>query len=877
MTSSGLTRSDNPKSSSSRKLGLTALAVVLGGAAFLYSALWIYNNNWVPSVELGYETDYVPKEHCQYVTKVQPDSPAEKAGLRPGDKILSIAGEDLKSADSLPKVYARYHPGDSVQMTVDCAAANARVVMTGVFRARHPLSTEGELADLLGEGIGKTFPIAFLLVGLTVLFLRVENPNAWLLALMFASFIAAPSLPSMFRGITTPLRPFALAYRAIFNSLLGALFYFFFAVFPVRSPLDRRVPWLKWLGLGLGAFLAIPGLGVGGPHAPLAVVRIMGARGANILWLTFNYDFLALGIVSLLSNAAGASTPEARRKLRVILLGTLVGVVPAAAQAGAVDFFGFHLPMLLSFALVLLLFLFPLSFAYAVVKHRVLEIPVLLKRSARYLAVQRGFTILLSLLSVGVAFAFARSFAHYLGPLMEAALPGGILLGTCFGGLMLWTGAEVHRRAGQRIDRAFFRSAYDARQVLENLAHNTRTAKRREQLAALLEGEINQALHPTSVAVYLEASDGRLKLVSATAKANCKPVLAPDLPWLEELERRGEPWEVAWEPAENGEELSHLGPVQPECLVPLFGPEGKLTGVIVLGSRLSEEPYSREDRRLLASAASQAAVTLETIRLGEDIAERIEAERRSVQEMEFARQVQSRLFPQKLPALQTLDYTGACIPTRQVGGDYYDFLELRPGRVALVLADIAGKGISGALLMANLQANLRSQYALALEDLPRLLRSVNHLFFENTTENSYATLFFADYDDSTRRLRYVNCGHLSPLLLRAGSGQNPAPLQVERLGPTATVVGLFDQWECTVAETRLAPGDTLVLYTDGITEAANAAGEEFGESRLVEFLQARHPMPVTSLLETLVAAVHDFSPSEQADDITLVIARARPD
>ena len=109
--------------------------------------------------------------------------------------------------------------------------------------------------------------------------------------------------------------------------------------------------------------------------------------------------------------------------------------------------------------------------------------------------------------------------------------------------------------------------------------------------------------------------------------------------------------------------------------------------------------------------------------------------------MEFARQVQTRLFPQKLPGLATLQYTGGCIPARHVGGDYYDFLELQPGRLALVLADIAGKGVSGALLMANLQANLRSQYALALEDPRRLLESVNRLFFQSTDANSYATLF----------------------------------------------------------------------------------------------------------------------------------------
>jgi serine phosphatase RsbU (regulator of sigma subunit) len=203
-----------------------------------------------------------------------------------------------------------------------------------------------------------------------------------------------------------------------------------------------------------------------------------------------------------------------------------------------------------------------------------------------------------------------------------------------------------------------------------------------------------------------------------------------------------------------------------------------------------------------------------------------------------------------------------------VGGDYYDFLESRPGRLALVLADIAGKGISGALLMANLQANLRGQYAEVLDDLPRLLKSVNQLFYENSSNSSYATLFFGDYDDSSRRLRYVNCGHLPPLLVRGDE-------QVERLTATNTVLGLFEKWECSVAEVQLAPGDTLVLYTDGVTEAENAQEEQFGEPRLIETMLAERHLAVRSLLETIVETVQKFSEGEQADDITLVLARCR--
>jgi serine phosphatase RsbU (regulator of sigma subunit) len=189
------------------------------------------------------------------------------------------------------------------------------------------------------------------------------------------------------------------------------------------------------------------------------------------------------------------------------------------------------------------------------------------------------------------------------------------------------------------------------------------------------------------------------------------------------------------------------------------------------------------------------------------------------------------------------------------------------GHLGFVLADIAGKGISGALLMANLQANLRSQYATALQDLPGLLRSVNQLFFENTDDHSYATHFFGDYDDSTRRLRYVNCGHLPPMLLRKNGG-------VERLLPTATVLGLFEKWECTLAEVGITPGDILALYTDGVTEAPSAAGEDFGESRLLETLKSQSHLPVGSLLQSVVEAVEQFSGGQQHDDVTLVIARS---
>jgi sigma-B regulation protein RsbU (phosphoserine phosphatase) len=874
-----------------RKPLLAILATLFAAATALYSLLWMYNTRWRAGVELGFEDEYVASERCDLIKGVSNDSPAEKAGLKRGDRIVEISGRALRDSYSISDEWARHRPGDSIQLTIKRPNVSAPLVIKGIFRARRDTSKEGGITQHLSEEIVDTYPVAFLVVGLAVLFLRLEDRNAWLLALMFGGFIAIADSGNGFAGLRPSLRLFALVYRAIFDSLVPALFYVFFAVFPTRSPLDRRLPWLKWIAFVLAAGFNLPRL--------LSNILPTGAvsgwlRGGHpsIPVFCFNYGLVALGLVSLMWNAIGATTPEARRKSRVILWGTLVGVVPATLYLAATDFLGFRAALWLVAALILLLWIFPLSFAYAVVKHRVLEIPVLLKRSARYLLVQRGFLFLHIVVSMGAAvvFAWGLSRAQFVTPV---GLTGGVI----FGSALAFGGIRIHKATSQRIDRAFFRHAYDARRILEDLVEKTRTATNRNELAALLEHHLRQALQPVSFAVYLEVSDGQLSAVGGNVPPELQTIPASQ-PMLMQLARHGRPWEVS--SFGNAPQPFPLAPLQPDCLVPILGRDGRLVGLVVLGQRLSEEPYSREDKQLLASVASQAGVGLESIRLGEKIAERLEAERRAAQEMEYAREVQARLFPQKLPHLETLEYTGGCVQARQVGGDYYDFLELRPGRVALVLADIAGKGISGALLMANLQANLRSQYALALDDLPRLLKSVNQLFYENTGESSYATLFFADYDDSSRRLRYVNCGHLPPLLLRAGQGSPdrgviPAKLvlrgsggagihsveegnlspAVERLQPTCTVLGLFDHWECSVAEAQLAPGDTLVMYTDGVTEAESEGGEEFGEDRLIEILRCQRHLPAPMLLETIVATVQEFSDRKQADDITLVIARCK--
>jgi sigma-B regulation protein RsbU (phosphoserine phosphatase) len=842
---------------------LLALALIFAASALLYAVLWMAAVRQAPSVELGYDDPYLASGHAMLVRSVTAGSPAEKAGVLPGDRIIAIYGRAIRSADFQTTVWRQHQPGDTVQLTIRRSGRPEPMVVTGVFRAR----LSGNLTEYVFEEVRDLYPVPFVVVGLAVLFLRLTDPRAWLLALLFASFLQTPGQAEAIVAMTPLLGPFALAYKALFQAMLGPLFYFFFAVFPNQSPLDRRVPWLKWVALALGIFFGLPGLRTGNMQIPLVISNLLGPGLSQKIVLFHVYGFITLGLISLAVNFYSTHDPESRRKLRVILWGAAVGVGPPAIERAAEDFGGFGPRSWMNTLIVLVLAIFPLSLAYAVVKHRVLEIPVLLKRSARYLLVQRGFTILLALASVGLTFLFASFFALHFERLIEAAQPSGIALGVVFGSALLWGGSQVHKHVSGRIDRAFFRSAYDARVILEDLAANIRRTTGRAEIAQLLQRHLMQALRPSSLIIYFQGGDHQLIAASGAVPGELSSI-SMDVPLLSELAERGQPWDFPPADQDGAATKSTLEALHPDCLAPMLGRGAGLVGLLVLGRRLSDEPYSGEDKRLLASVASQAATALENITLAEEIAERLEAERRTAVEMEIAKEVQDRLLPQAPVRLKTLDCAAQCIQARSVGGDYYDFLDLGPQHVGLVLADVSGKGVHAALLVANLQAHLRSQSGIVPEDPVRMLQVVNRMIWKSTSPEHYATLFYALYDDSTRRLKYVNCGHNPPILMhRDGS--------VERLAATATVIGLFERWESTVREAQLTDGDVLVVFSDGVTEAERSEDEEFGEERLIDELRATRHLAAIEIVSSILNSVQQFSAGAQSDDLTLLIARAR--
>jgi sigma-B regulation protein RsbU (phosphoserine phosphatase) len=292
------------------------------------------------------------------------------------------------------------------------------------------------------------------------------------------------------------------------------------------------------------------------------------------------------------------------------------------------------------------------------------------------------------------------------------------------------------------------------------------------------------------------------------------------------------------------------------------------------------------------AVAWQMALAIENAQLVHQRAE----EERLAHELKFAAEVQRRLFPQCPPTVAALDLCGVCHPARGVGGDYYDFLALGNGLLGIAVADVSGKGMSAALLMSVVQASLRVQATTAAGvngQLTELVASMNRLLYQSTDASHYATFFYALFDERARRLSYVNAGHNPPMLFRRGrrvsahtvgegssGAASPEPgLVREPFYPLARggpVIGLLEDCAYEHEMIELQPGDVPVAYTDGVSEAQNPEGDEFGEARLAEVIAAHAHLSAEELRDRIVAGLRAWvCDAPQYDDLTLVVMKVK--
>jgi sigma-B regulation protein RsbU (phosphoserine phosphatase) len=275
-------------------------------------------------------------------------------------------------------------------------------------------------------------------------------------------------------------------------------------------------------------------------------------------------------------------------------------------------------------------------------------------------------------------------------------------------------------------------------------------------------------------------------------------------------------------------------------------------------------------------SAAQTALAREVARLTAAIGREMAQRERLNRELEIAREVQEHLFPQRLPPVPGLDYCGHCRPAREVGGDYYDFLELSDGRLGIAIGDVSGKGVGAALMMASLEASLRA-LAPVVRDLADLMGRVSSLVCQASAANRFATLFYAEYNPAARQLTYVNAGHNPPLVLRDAPRNAPPDnnggCEVMRLEIGGPVIGLFPGPYQRGVFSHEA-GDLVVLFTDGVSESMNVRDEEWGEERLIEFVKTCHGLSAMEGTSRILAAAQSFAGgAPQHDDMTLVVLR----
>ena len=559
----------------------------------------------------------------------------------------------------------------------------------------------------------------------------------------------------------------------------------------------------------------------------------------------------------------------------MLAFGSLCSLGPLTVIFGILPHFGINAHNGKWFEVVVpFVALFPLTLAYVVIVQRAMDVRILLRMGTKYLLAKA--TIVILEIAIGSAFVFG-----FLVPMMqrkEHQTLNILILVVAVAVLIrvFLMRDSLSSRMRRWLDRKFFREAYNSELVLSELSEQTRKFVDKGPLVETISRRVSEILHVPQIAVWLRGSNVFQLQQSVGLSLNGPILLSEESMTVQNLARTNRPATVfqdrpeEWFEQADDREKETLRRVNAELLLPLSGRE-RLMGLMTLGPKLSEQPYTPTDLRVLQSLAAQTGLALEISELALSLAQEAAHRERINREIEIAREVQQRLFPQKLPQIPGLDFAGMCRAALGVGGDYYDLIQLENGLLGIAIGDVSGKGISAALLMASLRASLRGITIDGSGDLAKMMHRINGLVYESSASNRYATFFFATLEPATRELRYVNAGHNAPMLVRGVSEE------VVRLEAGGTPVGLLPSANYEAQSVTLESGDILLCYTDGISEAMNLDDEEWGEECLLEAIKTQSGASAGDLLREVFRAADQFTgEAPQYDDMTLLIARIKP-
>ena len=597
------------------------------------------------------------------------------------------------------------------------------------------------------------------------------------------------------------------------------------AAFGLLLAISRIVGALKWKGMAVAvaiATVAVP---------PLLVV--------------IGYPILSCVLLYRSYREAGV---EERRQVKWPLWGTLIAIgskiIFSTAMYGLM--FGvlatggdlsewMGATMMLSLLPILLYLLIPISFAFAILKYRLMNIDVIIKKTVVY-AILSTAIIILYLVLVGGLGTVLIAVAGVQNQTM-------VIASTLVVALLF---VPLRNRLQHLVDRNLFRQKFDYPQALRAIAADTMTAS---DINTFLEGaaeKLQQALQNRSVVMFQRRGDTMVATAKVGVADSVLGTATISMATAESFDRPLDPRRRELPEAD----AAAFRKLQTAMVLPVRS-GGAATGVVALAAKLSDRDFDLEDIEFASSAADQIAIGIDRIRAQHDEAD-----------FEQARALQQTLLPTEAPRLTGVDVAGVWQPARTVGGDYYDLIKLSETQLGMCIGDVAGKGMPAALLMSALQAAVRAS---ADPDVApsRVCERVRRVVVPSLGTR-FVTFFYCTYDTVTRRLRYCNAGHNPPVVVRADG-------TTERLSTGGAVLSRFFRNETLLdAEIDLGIGDRVVLFTDGVSEARDTAENDFSEERLEKLVAANRSRDAEDLAATIVAAVSAYAGGRTDDDLTLV-------
>ena len=835
----------------------------------------------------GWTSQQNLSEERWFITAVDPKGPA--TALQVGDEFLAINGITRAQDANILNFNRRVSPGTNYEMTV---RRNGQVLTI-------PLRTV-EVTQRRNNSIERAYVFIsplFVLTALIIFLLKSESKQARLLAFGLATFI----------GLNTWTMPIEVWGRGA-ELLVGFIKFFclcslpllahFFLIFPERSPLLKRWPkletWLYWpyLLIELPSFgmLRLPGF-VNAPYFSFPPIRWLDSHYWFYLPMPTFVVYLCLILVFLAINYRAAQK-DARRRLRVIVVGsaagllTLVGIIVVeffALQAKFASVYRFlEIMMLVTPALI------PLSFAYAIIRHKVIPISLIIRRGVRYLLVSRGAVILEFLTVVIVLTVVLRMIMIYF---QASHLVVGLVSGLV--SVVVWqaTRAIHNRYLAPLIDRKFFRQSYDAQQIMAELSDSLRSTTDRAQLPRLVATKIQAALQTERVTILLKdeatgayacaySCDYDPRSSHSTASVNGHQFTA-QTELTNRLLASTDPLEVDWEGetarVENVElitqtETETLRALNSALLLPLKGKD-EMSGIISLGARLGDLPFSNEDKRLLLSVSAPMSFALENTRLIErmieDARRREELEAQNEQrarELDEARQLQLSMLPKKVPQFPNLEIAAYMKTATEVGGDYYDFHVADDGTLTIAIGDATGHGLKAGT-MVTATKSLFHELANG-DDLPDMLKRFSYSLKKMNLRSLFMALTVVRLKN--HGLTITVAGMPPILIYRA------AQRHIEEVFIKAMPLGCLTNYTYKQEDVALQPGDIVVLMSDGFPERFNEANEMLGYDQAKYTLVATAHLSSQEILTRLVQAGDDWGQSRLADDdVTFVVLKIR--